>query len=164
MAAAHHLAQKYAAPKLAHGLIFRQFLERLAGHVLVGQDHLNDLGGQIDDVSVFYFAADDAAGLQDQRIVAPGHAQHVAGLQHGAGVVIDDLIAAANAFDKDTRVNKACFKVANCLAHEFGVVQFVGTRGEFPVAGQLHGIAAAGHLGFVFLAFFDDVHAHQLGA
>ncbi|MNI41286.1 hypothetical protein D3C73_955360 [compost metagenome] len=84
VAAAHNLAQEHAAAKLAHGLVFGQFLEGLAGHVLVGQHHLDNLGRQVDHLPVFDFGADNAAGLQDQRVMAARHAQHITGLQHRA--------------------------------------------------------------------------------
>ncbi|KAG0741644.1 hypothetical protein G6F24_016664 [Rhizopus arrhizus] len=46
MPAAHDLAQEHAAAQLPHRLQFGDFLDRLAGQVLVGQHDFDDLGRQ----------------------------------------------------------------------------------------------------------------------
>lgn len=128
MAAANHFAQEHATPQCAHLLHFGDFLDGLARQVLVGQHDLDDLGGQVDQVTVLDFGADDPRRLQYQRVVPASHAQDVAGLQHGGGIGVEDLVAAADALDEDARLDEARLDIAHGLADPFGMIELVGAR------------------------------------
>jgi hypothetical protein len=101
-----------------------------------------------------------------QGFGGPRHGHHVAGLEGGVGIEVDDLAAAADAFDKQALTRMQGFGFADGFARHLAAGRDLISTQLKLVPGRAHAgfRLALRHLSLVLLAGLREIGADQLGS